>query len=42
MRDAETTAVLMGMDALRICIGIAPINFTRAEVLRWIRLMSKS
>jgi hypothetical protein len=42
MKSSEETAVLMGMDALRICIGMAPVNFTRAEVLRWIRAMSKS
>ena len=35
-------AVCMGMDAMRLCLGISPRNFTRDEVIRWLRLMSKT
>lgn len=37
--SARETAVCMGMDALRICIGQKPKTFTVEQVLRWITLM---
>ena len=41
-RDPHAFSVCMGMDALRICIGRKPINFTHAEVMRWLRHMSEA
>src|SRR5690606_31314734 len=30
----------MGMDAMRLCFGIKPRNFTADEVIRWIRALT--
>lgn len=32
-------AVTIGMDSMRICIGMKPINHTAEDVLRWINIM---
>lgn len=32
--------VCMAMDAFRVCIGMRPRNFTRAEIVRWINAQS--
>lgn len=36
-RDQEQM-VCLAMDAFRLCLGMKTRNFTRAEVIRWIRL----
>jgi hypothetical protein len=35
-------AVCMGMDAMRLCLGGKPRNFTLNEVIRWMRVMSRA
>ena len=35
--DAHKHAVCMGMDAMRICLGMMPKNFTAQEVISWMR-----
>lgn len=35
-------AVCMGMDAMRLCLGIPPRNFATKDVIRWLRLMSRA
>lgn len=32
-------SVCMGMDAMRLCLGMKPRNFTVDEVIRWLRLV---
>lgn len=34
-------SVLMGMDALRLCMGIEPKTYTYAQVRRWMEIMSE-
>lgn len=34
-------AFCMGMDALRIAVGLKPRNFTYEQVMRWLRAMKK-
>lgn len=41
-RSPQEFAVCMGMDALRICLGKEPRNFTPAEVVRWMNVMLAS
>ena len=36
---AEQMPVCMGIDAMRLCMGIPPRNFSRDEVVRWIDAM---
>jgi hypothetical protein len=31
--------VMMGFDAMRICLGMEPTTFTRPAVLRWMEIM---
>lgn len=38
---SEEMAICMGFDALRICIGQKPINFTAQQVMRWLSLVTK-
>lgn len=33
--NAMEMAVLAGMDAMRICLGMKPKNFTKAGVVEW-------
>lgn len=33
-------AVCIGMDAMRLCLGKPPRNFTADDVIRWLRLMA--
>lgn len=35
-------SVCMAMDAFRLCIGVTPRNFTAAEVMRWLRMVTKT
>lgn len=35
-------AVCMGMDAMRLCLGQKPRNFSVEEVIRWLGLMNAS
>jgi hypothetical protein len=37
--SAVSFAVTMGMDAMRLCLGIRPRNHSAADVIRWIKLM---
>lgn len=37
--SAREMSVLMGFDAMRICMGLPPKHFTEAEVSRWMTLM---
>ena len=41
MTPATTTAILMGYDAMRLCMGIEPKYYTRDEVIRWIGVMQR-
>ena len=36
---AASFAVTMGMDAMRLCLGMRPRNHTAADVIRWIKCM---
>ena len=38
-RTAQETAVLVGMDALRIALGKPTVNFTPSEVVTWLTIM---
>lgn len=38
--DPRAFAVCMGLDAMRIAIGMKPRNFDAKEVIRWLRLMA--
>lgn len=38
--NPQEFAACMGIDALRLCLGISPRNFTVAEVIRWMRTMN--
>lgn len=40
--DPLQFAVLIGTDAMRLCMGKAPRNFTRQEVIRWLQIMERS
>jgi hypothetical protein len=40
--DPRVFAVCIGMDAMRLCIGQKPRNFTVAQVIRWLRLSAKA
>lgn len=39
MSDGQRVAICMAFDAFRICLGGEPKNFTRRQVLNWIRRM---
>lgn len=41
-RQAETQQdiICIGMDAFRCCVGLEPRQFTRDEIIRWIRISS--
>lgn len=36
----QETAVCMAFDAMRICMGMQPVNFPSAEVQAWMRNMT--
>lgn len=38
----QETAICMGFDAMRLCMGMSTETFTEDEVLRWIFLMRTS
>jgi hypothetical protein len=38
-KSATEMSVLMGMDALRICIGMQPVNYRPEHVTRWMGIM---
>ncbi len=40
--EPEQMAVCMGLDAMRLCMGIPTRNFTHAEVLRWMDVMKQA
>jgi len=40
MSDQEWL-VCIATDAFRLCIGMKPRNFTREEVIRWIKALSR-
>ena len=35
-RNPEVFAVCMAFDAMRLCLGKQPRNFSRDEVIRWL------
>lgn len=35
-------AVCIGTDAMRLCMGKKPRNFSRAEVIRWLNIMGRA
>lgn len=37
--NGSYVAVLMGMDAFRICIGMRPKNYPARAVMRWLTAM---
>lgn len=40
-RTALNIAVCMGFDAMRICLGMKPVNFTRHEVMRFFNAQAR-
>ena len=40
--SAQETAICVAMDAMRICLGIKPKNFSPRQVIRWMLLMKRS
>jgi len=39
-REAEQHSIVMGFDALRVCVGQKPRHFTVAQIQKWIQLMN--
>lgn len=39
MSDHMQFAVCMAYDAFRVCLGIKPTKFTKAEIIKWIKLI---
>lgn len=39
-QDAKDHAILMSYDAMRICMGIKPVNATASEVIRWMETIT--
>ena len=42
MSEPEQMAILMGLDAMRLCMGLPTRNYTREEVLKWIECMKNA
>jgi hypothetical protein len=41
MSDAMKLAIVMGFEAMRICLGLKTRHYAPAEVIRWMQLMTK-
>jgi hypothetical protein len=34
--------ICLAMDAFRLCLGMRPRNFTKADIIKWLRAMPES